>query len=90
MLVLVGASMMAVFATMTSTGAVNHDQRNARTSDERVQLRCAFRGGMPIATWFQDGWFRFLRPPWSWGVNGLILILVAIYFLLVQRRVAML
>ncbi len=68
-------------------GAVDYDKRNARPRDERLQLRLPRRdadgesgvrmaGPMPT------------RAPLVLAVNGLVLVLVALYFLMVQRRVA--
>ena len=70
-------------------GAVDHDQRNARARDERLQL-CLPRRHAHGKPGCRDGWFPMFTAPVVLGVNGLLLILVALYFLLVQRRVAML
>lgn len=49
---------------------------------------CAFRGGMPMGN-LLSGWLvPMFTAPVVLGVNGLALILMALYFLLVQRRVA--
>ena len=49
---------------------------------------CAFRGGMPMGN-LMSGWLvPMFTAPVVLGVNGLVLVLVAAYFLLVQRRVA--
>jgi hypothetical protein len=49
---------------------------------------CAFRGGMPMGN-LLSGWLvPMFTAPVVLGVNGLALILMAVYFLLVQRRVA--
>jgi predicted MFS family arabinose efflux permease len=86
MLVLVGASMMAVFATITSlVQLITTDEMRGRVMSV---YNCAFRGGMPIGN-LLSGWLvPIFTAPLVLGVNGLILILVALYFLLVQRRVA--
>jgi hypothetical protein len=48
----------------------------------------AFRGGMPMGT-LLSGWLvPMFTAPIVLSVNGLVLVLVAVYFLLVQRRVA--
>jgi hypothetical protein len=48
----------------------------------------AFRGGMPMGN-LLSGWLvPILSAPLVLGVNGLLLIAVALYFFLVQRRVA--
>lgn len=88
MLVLVGASMMAVFATVTSLVQliVTNEMRGRVMS----VYNCAFRGGMPMGN-LLSGWLvPVFTAPVVLGVNGVVLVLVALYFLLVQRRVAML
>ncbi len=88
MLVLVGASMMAVFATVTSLVQliVTNEMRGRVMS----VYNCAFRGGMPMGN-LLSGWLvPVFTAPVVLGVNGVVLILVALYFLLVQRRMAML
>jgi predicted MFS family arabinose efflux permease len=86
MLVLVGASMMAVFATVTSLVQliVTNEMRGRVMS----VYNCAFRGGMPMGN-LVSGWLvPMFTVPVVLGVNGFLLVLVALYFLLVQRRVA--
>jgi predicted MFS family arabinose efflux permease len=86
MLVLVGASMMAVFATVTSL--VQLITTNEMRGRVMSVYNCAFRGGMPMGN-LVSGWLvPMFTAPIVLGVNGLVLILVAVYFLLVQRRVA--
>ena len=88
MLVLVGASMMAVFATVTSL--VQLITTNEMRGRVMSVYNCAFRGGMPMGN-LLSGWLvPMFTAPVVLGVNGLLLILLALYFLLVQRRVAML
>jgi predicted MFS family arabinose efflux permease len=88
MLVLVGASMMAVFATVTSL--VQLITTNEMRGRVMSVYNCAFRGGMPMGN-LLSGWFvPMFTAPVVLGVNGVLLVLVALYFLLVQRRVAML
>ncbi len=86
MLVLVGASMMAVFATVTSLVQliVTNDMRGRVMS----VYNFAFRGGMPMGN-LVSGWLvPAYTAPWVLAVNGFLLVLVAVYFLAVQRRVA--
>ena len=86
MLVLVGASMMAVFATVTSL--VQLITTNEMRGRVMSVYNCAFRGGMPMGN-LVSGWLvPMFTAPVVLGVNGLLLVLVALYFLLVQRRVA--
>ena len=49
----------------------------------------AFRGGHAAwAAWRPGGWCRSYSAPHVLAVNGLLLVAVGCYFLLVQRRVA--
>lgn len=86
MLVVVGASMMAVFATVTSLVQliVTNEMRGRVMS----VYNCAFRGGMPMGN-LVSGWLvPAFTAPRVLAVNGFLLIVVALYFLAVQRRVA--
>src|ERR1700747_787100 len=86
MLVLVGAAMMAVFATVTSLVQliVSNEMRGRVMS----VYNFAFRGGMPMGN-LVSGWLvPAYTAPLVLAVNGFVLIVVALYFLLVQRRVA--
>jgi len=86
MLVVVGASMMAVFATVTSLVQliVTNEMRGRVMS----VYNCAFRGGMPMGN-LVSGWLvPAFTAPVVLGVNGVLLVLLAAYFLLVERRVA--
>ena len=86
MLLLVGASMMAVFATVTSL--VQLSVTNEMRGRVMSVYNFAFRGGMPIGN-LVSGWLvPAYTAPVVLGVNGFLLILVALYFLLMQRRVA--
>ena len=85
-LLVVGASMMAVFATVTSLVQliVTNEMRGRVMS----VYNFAFRGGMPMGN-LLSGWLvPMFTAPIVLGVNGMVLVLVAAYFLLVQRRVA--
>ncbi len=86
MLMIVGATMMAVFATVTSLVQliVTNEMRGRVMS----VYNCAFRGGMPMGN-LLSGWLvPMFTAPVVLAVNGLLLIVVALYFMLVQRRVA--
>jgi predicted MFS family arabinose efflux permease len=86
MLLLVGASMMAVFATVTSL--VQLSVTNEMRGRVMSVYNFAFRGGMPIGN-LVSGWLvPAYTAPVVLGVNGFLLIIVALYFLLIQRRVA--
>ncbi|HEY1677268.1 MAG TPA: MFS transporter [Candidatus Sulfotelmatobacter sp.] len=85
-LVVVGASMMAVFATVTSLVQliVTNEMRGRVMS----VYNCAFRGGMPMGN-LVTGWLvPAFTAPIVLGANGILLVVVALYFLVVQRRVA--
>lgn len=85
-LIVVGASMMAVFATVTSL--VQLITTNEMRGRVMSVYNCAFRGGMPMGN-LVTGWLvPVFTAPKVLGVNGFLLIVVALYFLLVQRRVA--
>jgi len=86
MLVLVGASMMAAFATVTSL--VQLTTTNEMRGRVMSVYNCAFRGGMPMGN-LMSGWMvPIFTAPIVLGIDGGLLILVALYFLLVQRRAA--
>jgi predicted MFS family arabinose efflux permease len=86
MLVLVGASMMAVFAMVNSL--VQLITTNEMRGRVMSIYNFAFRGGMPMGN-LVSGWLvSAFTAPLVLGVNGLLLIAVALYFLLIQRRVA--
>jgi len=86
MLVLVGASMMAVFATVTSL--VQLITTNEMRGRVMSVYNTAFRGGMPMGN-LLTGWLvPMLSAPLVLGADGLLLVLLALYFLLVHRRVA--
>jgi predicted MFS family arabinose efflux permease len=86
LLVLVGASMMAVFATVNSL--VQLITTNEMRGRVMSVYNFAFRGGMPMGN-LLSGWLvPIFTAPVVLGVNGLLLILLALYFLFVQRRLA--
>ena len=86
MLVIVGASMMAVFATVTSL--VQLITTNEMRGRVMSVYNCAFRGGMPMGN-LLSGWLvPIFTAPLILGVNGVLLIVMALYFLVIQRRVA--
>ena len=86
MLVLVGASMMTVFATVTSL--VQLITTNEMRGRVMSVYNCAFRGGMPMGN-LLSGWLvPMFTAPLVLSVNGVLLVMVALYFLFIQRRVA--
>jgi MFS family permease len=85
-LILVGASMMAVFATVNSL--VQLITTNEMRGRVMSVYNFAFRGGMPMGN-LLSGWLvPIFTAPVVVGVNGILLILLALYFLFVQRRLA--
>jgi len=86
LLVITGASMMTVFATVNSL--VQLITTNEMRGRVMSAYNFAFRGGMPLGN-LLSGWLvPIFTAPIVLGVNGLLLVLVAMYFLFVQRRVA--
>jgi predicted MFS family arabinose efflux permease len=86
MLVLVGASMMSVFAMVTSL--VQLITTNEMRGRVMSVYNCAFRGGMPMGN-LLSGWLvPMFTAPLILAINGFLLIGMALYFLLIQRRVA--
>ena len=85
-LVAVGASMMAVFATVTSLVqlVITNEMRGRVMS----VYNFAFRGGMPMGNLATSWLVPKYTAPIVLGTNGLLLVLVSLYFLTVQRRVA--
>jgi MFS family permease len=85
-LVLVGASMMAVFATVTSLVQliITNEMRGRVMS----VYNFAFRGGMPMGNLATSWLVPRYSAPMVLGVNGVLLAIVALYFLIGQRRVA--
>src|SRR5208282_1240974 len=85
-LVLVGASMMAVFATVNSL--VQLITTNEMRGRVMSVYNFAFRGGMPMGN-LLSGWLvPVFTAPVVLSLNGSLLILLALYFLLIQRRLA--
>jgi predicted MFS family arabinose efflux permease len=86
MLVLVGASMMSVFAMVTSL--VQLITTNEMRGRVMSVYNCAFRGGMPMGN-LLSGWLvPIFSAPLILSINGVLLIFMALYFLVIQRRVA--
>ena len=85
-LLIVGAAMMAVFATVNSL--IQLITTNEMRGRVMSIYTFAFRGGMPMGN-LVSGWLvPVFTAPLVLGVNGLLLIVVALYFFLVQRRLA--
>jgi len=86
MMVLAGASMMAVFANVNSL--VQLITTNEMRGRVMSVYNFAFRGGMPMGN-LLSGWLvPMFTAPVVLRVNGMLLVALALYFLLIQRRVA--
>jgi len=88
MLVLAGISMMAAFASVSSlVQLITTDDMRGRVMSV---YNVAFRGGMPMGNLLAGGLVRteLLTVPMVVGLDGTLLALVALYFFVVQRRVA--
>lgn len=85
LLVLFGFALMAVFASVSSlVQLITTDEMRGRVMSV---YNCAFRGGMPLGN-LVSGWVvPVFTAPVVLTANGLLLIAVALYFLLVHRRV---
>jgi predicted MFS family arabinose efflux permease len=81
-----GASTIAVFAMLSSLVQLitTHEMRGRVMSVYNV----AFRGGMPFGSLFTGWLVPLVTAPAVIAVNGFGLVVLAGYFLLVQRRVA--
>jgi predicted MFS family arabinose efflux permease len=86
MLVLAGAAMMCVFATVSSLVQliVTNEMRGRVMS----VYNFAFRGGMPFGNLLAGRLVPIYGVTSVLAANGILLIAVGLYFLLVQRRVA--
>jgi predicted MFS family arabinose efflux permease len=86
MLVIAGASMMAVFATVSSLVQliVTNEMRGRVMS----VYNFAFRGGMPFGNLAAGSLVKAFTAPLVLAVNGMLLVAVAVYYLWVERRVA--
>jgi predicted MFS family arabinose efflux permease len=81
-----GAALIAVFAMISSL--VQLITTNEMRGRVMSVYNVAFRGGMPIGS-LATGWLvPIFSAPHVLAVNGTLLLLLGLYFLLVQRRVA--
>jgi predicted MFS family arabinose efflux permease len=85
-LVIFGFCLMAVFASVSSlVQLITTEEMRGRVMSV---YNCAFRGGMPLGN-LLSGWVvPVFTAPVVLTANGLLLIAVALYFMLVHRRVA--
>ena len=86
LLFLFGGAMIGVFSMVNSL--VQLITTNEMRGRVMSVYNCAFRGGMPMGN-LVSGWLvPVFSVPAVLGVNGLLLVALALYFLLIQRRVA--
>jgi MFS family permease len=86
LLVIAGAALMGVFSMISSL--VQLITANEMRGRVMSVYNMAFRGGMPLGS-LATGWLvPIFSAPHVLAVNGLLLVAVGCYFLLVQRRVA--
>ncbi|PWU02235.1 MAG: MFS transporter [Terriglobia bacterium] len=85
-LFLTGAGLMTVFANVNSlVQLITPNEMRGRVMSV---YNSAFRGGMPMGN-LLTGWLvPMFTAPIVLALNGLLLVLLALYFLLVQRKVA--
>ena len=84
LLLFTGASLMMVFSTVTSL--VQLIAPNEMRGRVMSIFMVAFRGGMPLGS-LAGGYFAtIIGAPKVIGINGTLLVLVALYFLLVRSH----
>jgi predicted MFS family arabinose efflux permease len=86
MLLLMGAAMMAVFATVNSL--VQLITTNEMRGRVMSVYNFAFRGGMPMGNFASGVLVKVLPMPLVLGTNGLLLVAIAIYYFIGRRNVA--
>jgi MFS family permease len=85
LLFLTGAALMIVFSTVTSL--IQLTAPNEMRGRVMSIYMLAFRGGMPLGS-LVSGWLAtFLGAPLVIGINGALLVLVAVYFLVFSHGV---
>ena len=86
LLIVSGAAMMGVFSMVSSlVQLITPNEMRGRVMSV---YNLAFRGGMPLGSLATGGLVPRYTAPYVVAVNGLLLVAVGLYFLLVQRRVA--
>jgi len=86
MIFFAGASMITVFASITSlVQAITEDNMRGRVMSV---YNVAFRGGMPIGMLVVGKLIPIYTAPLTMSVVGVMTVLLGLYFLLVQRRIA--
>jgi MFS family permease len=85
LLFLTGAALMIVFSTVTSL--VQLIAPNEMRGRVMSIYMLAFRGGMPIGSLVSGYFASYVGVPWVIGINGGLLVAVAVYFLLSRHGV---
>jgi predicted MFS family arabinose efflux permease len=81
-----GAAMISVFAMVSSlVQLITPDEMRGRVMSV---YNVAFRGGMPIGSIILGGIIQSIGAPPVIAFNGALLVVLAVWFLFVQRRVA--
>jgi MFS family permease len=84
LLFLTGAALMMVFSTVTSlVQLIAPDNMRGRVMSIYM---VAFRGGMPLGSLASGYFATFIGAPMVIGMNGVLLVIVAGYFLLVRSH----
>jgi MFS family permease len=79
-----GAALMMVFSTVTSlVQLIAPDNMRGRVMSIYM---VAFRGGMPLGSLASGYLATFIGSPLVIGINGVLLVVVAAYFLLVRSH----
>jgi predicted MFS family arabinose efflux permease len=81
-----GASLMIVFASNSSLVQLN--VRDAMRGRVMSVYNVAFRGGMPFGSLISGFLIKQTSAPIMMILNGVLVIVLALYFLLVQRRLS--
>jgi predicted MFS family arabinose efflux permease len=86
MLLVIGAAMMAAFATLNSL--VQLITTNEMRGRVMSVYNFAFRGGMPMGNFASGVLVKALPMPPVLAADGLLLVLIAIYYFVGRRDVA--
>jgi MFS family permease len=79
-----GAALMMVFSTVTSlVQLIAPDNMRGRVMSIYM---VAFRGGMPLGSLASGYFATFIGAPMVIGINGVLLVIVAIYFLAIRSH----
>ena len=81
-----GGVLLAVFATISSlVQMITTDQMRGRVMSV---YNVAFRGGMPVGSLIVGALVKQFTAPVVLAINGILLVVMGIYFLLAHRRIA--